>query len=241
MTGMLQLQQTPAFEPLQRLWHRLRLFVPMWQVKRMPLFEPYVALMTGDTELDIVDEMSRTLLETPSFEKAVKALQQDPDSAALIAERYMAPAHDLDILLQYPADSLGYLYAKKMKEQGFRAEDLYEGLSITSDASYVEARLSQTHDIWHIVTGFGPSVADEIGLQSFHLTQFPYPLGVSLVSSSMMSTLMFSPDDLPILMESIRKGLEMGKAAKPLFGQKWEEAWEKPLTEWRLELGIQSI
>jgi ubiquinone biosynthesis protein COQ4 len=240
MTGLLQRQQTPAFEPLLRLWHRLRLFVPMWQVKRMPLFEPYVALITGDTDLDIVDEMSRTLLETPSFEKAVKTLQQDPDCAALIAERYMAPAHDLEALLKYPEDSLGYLYAKKMKEQGFRAEDLYEGLSITSDTSYVEARLSQTHDIWHIVTGFGPSVNDEIGLQAFHLTQFPYPLGVSLVSSGMMSTMIFSPDELPTLMEAIRKGLEMGKAAKPLFAQKWEENWEKPLREWQLELVIQA-
>jgi ubiquinone biosynthesis protein Coq4 len=239
MTGMLQLQKTPAFEPLLRLWHRLRLFVPIWQVKRMPLFEPYVALMTGDMELDIVDEMSRTLLETPSFEKAVKTLQQDPACAALIAERYMAPTHDLEALLQYPEDSLGYLYAKKMRQQGFRAEDLYEGLSIISDASYVEARLSQTHDIWHIVTGFGPSVSDEIGLQAFHLTQFPYPLGVSLVSSSMMSTMIFSPEELPTLMESIRKGLEMGKAAKPLFAQKWEENWEKSLIEWRSELGIQ--
>jgi ubiquinone biosynthesis protein Coq4 len=40
-------------------------------------------------------------------------------------------------------------------------------------------------------------------------------------------------------MESIRKGLEMGKAAKPLFAQKWEENWEKSLIEWRSELGIQ--
>lgn len=241
MAGILQHQQTPVFEPLLRLWHRLRLFVPMWRVKRMPLFEPYVALMTGDTELDIVDEMSRTLLETPSFAKAVKTLQQDPACAALIAERYMAPAHDLETLLQYPADSLGYFYAKKMKEQGFRAEDLYESMSITSDASYVEARLSQTHDIWHIVTGFGPSVADEIGLQAFHLPQFPYPLAVSLISSSMMSTLMFCPDELPTLLDSIRKGWEMGKTAKPLFAQKWEEAWEKPLVEWRSELGLQPV
>jgi ubiquinone biosynthesis protein COQ4 len=241
MNGILQLQHTLLSEPLLRLWHRLRLFVPMGRVKRMPLFEPYVALMTGDLELDIIDEMSQALLKTPSFETAVKALQRDPASAALIAERYMPPAHDLEALLRYPADSLGYLYAKKMNELGFRAEILYEGMSIASDAGYVEARIGQTHDIWHIITGFSASAEDEIGLQAFHLPQFPYPLAVSLLSSSMMSTLMFSPEELPSLLESIRKGLEMGKAAKPLFAQKWEEAWEKPLAQWRSELGIQPL
>ena len=49
-----------------------------------------------------------------------------------------------------------------------------------SDAAYVELRLSQTHDLWHVITGFDTMVAGEIGLQAFHLTQFPHPLGAVL-------------------------------------------------------------
>jgi ubiquinone biosynthesis protein COQ4 len=33
----------------------------------------------------------------------------------------------------------------------------------------------------------------------------------------------------------------MGKSAKSLFAQKWEEDWEKPLTQWQTELNIQPI
>lgn len=229
---------TQTFRRLPKL---LTLFLPMFRVRMMPTFQPFLALIAGDSSLDVVDEMSLTLLETPSFEKAVTYLQQDSACAALIAERYLAPPHDLEALLQYPQDSLGYIYAVQMKARGFRAEELYEGMSIVSDASYVEARLSQTHDIWHVVTGFGVTAADEIGLQAFHLPQFPYPLAVALLASSMMSTMLFSPEELPTLLESIRKGWEMGKLAKPLFAQKWEEAWEKPLTEWQTELRIQPI
>jgi ubiquinone biosynthesis protein COQ4 len=128
-----------------------------------------------------------------------------------------------------------------MKARGFKAEDLYEGVSIDSEASYIEARLSQTHDIWHLVTGFGVTGIEEIGLQAFHLPQFPYPLAIALLSSSMMAALLFSPTELPTLLESIRKGWEMGKWAKPLFAQKWEEAWDKPLAQWQTELGIQPL
>lgn len=236
-----KLLPTPVMAALLRLSNRLRSGLPMLQVQTLPTYPPFLAMLAGDTSLDVVEEMSLALLETPSFEKAVCDLQRDPACAALIAERYMAPVHDLTALLRYPPESLGYCYAMQMQARGLRAEALYEGLSIDSDASYVEARLSQTHDIWHIVTGFDTTIADEIGLQAFHLPQFPYPLAVTLLSSSLMSTLLFSPEDLPTLLEAIRQGWEMGRSAKPLFAQKWEEAWEKPLAQWRTELGIQPV
>jgi ubiquinone biosynthesis protein Coq4 len=31
----------------------------------------------------------------------------------------------------------------------------------------------ETHDIWHVVTGFHTDVAGELGLQAFYLAQFP--------------------------------------------------------------------
>ncbi len=51
-----------------------------------------------------------------------------------------------------------------------------------NDAVYGELRLSQTHDLWHVVTGFDTTVVGEIGLQAFHLTQFPYPLASALTA-----------------------------------------------------------
>ncbi len=108
-----------------------------------------------------------------------------------------------------------------------------------SDAEYVELRLSQTHDLWHIVTGFDTSVVGEIGLQAFHLPQFPYPLATLLIANSLISITLKEPEMLPHLLEAIAQGFQMGKAAKSLFAQKWEEDWEKPLTQWQAELNIQ--
>jgi ubiquinone biosynthesis protein Coq4 len=30
----------------------------------------------------------------------------------------------------------------------------------------------------------------------------------------------------------------MGQRARPLFAQRWEEGWEKPLAQWRQELNL---
>jgi hypothetical protein len=112
-----------------------------------------------------------------------------------------------------------------MKRKGFDP-NLHSGMTAKSDAEYVELRLSQTHDLWHIITGFDTSVVGEIGLQAFHLPQFPYPLATMLVGISLISATLEDPEMLPKLLEAIAQGFQMGKTAKPLFAQKWEEGWE---------------
>jgi ubiquinone biosynthesis protein COQ4 len=204
------------------------------------ILKSFTAMLSGDESLQAVGELSAALTETPAFDLAAQSLKSDPKAAALIRERYMAPPHDLDKLLQYPSNSLGHIYATRMKQQNFDP-DLYSYLKIDSDASYVEARLGQTHDIWHVVTGFDVSSIGEIGLQAFHLPQFPYPLATMLIANALVSSTLLAPDELPKLVQAIAQGLEMGRVAKPLFAQRWEEAWDKPLAKWQAELNIHLI
>ena len=158
----------------------------------------------------------------------------------LIRDRYIPPAYDLNKLLMYPENSLGYVYATTMKKAGFDP-NLHAGMTAESEAQYVELRLSQTHDIWHIVTGFDASPIGEIGLQAFHLSQFPYPLATMLMANGLMYSTLLSPEELPPLLEAIAQGWQMGKTTRALFAQKWEEAWDKPLVQWQRELNIQFI
>jgi ubiquinone biosynthesis protein Coq4 len=62
-----------------------------------------------------------------------------------------------------------------------------------------------------------------------------------LVATSWISTTLREPETLPQLLEAIAQGFQMGKTAKSLFAQKWEEGWEKPLIQWQVELNIQPI
>jgi ubiquinone biosynthesis protein COQ4 len=212
----------------------------MKSMNALKLFKSFIAMMFGDDSLQTVGEMSDALVETPAFALAAQHLKQDPACARLIRDRYIPPAHDLDQLLSYPQDSLGYIYATAMKKSGFDP-NLHVGMSAESDAKYVEVRLSQTHDIWHIITGFDTSGIGEIGLQAFHLPQLPYPLATVLIANSLISSTLLKPEELPSLLDAIAKGADMGRNAGALFAQKWEEAWDKPLTQWQAELNIQPI
>ncbi|BCL34148.1 Coq4 family protein [Nostoc sp. MS1] len=197
----------------------------------------FISLLTTEGDLNAVDELSSILIHSRAFELAAETMQINPDIANLIQERYQPPVHDLEQLLQYPVDSLGYCYASTLKQSGFERID--PEIIINSDTAYIEYRWQQTHDIWHLITGFSASPLEEIGLQAFYLAQFRLPLASMLIANALISTTLLTPEDLPQLLKTIEKGWMMGLQAKPLFAQKWEESWEKPLSQWQKELNIQ--
>ncbi|WP_216902314.1 Coq4 family protein [Synechococcus sp. CCY 9618] len=201
------------------------------------IFGTVVAMGGGDTSLELVGALSEALLETPSYALAAEHLRRDPACAALIDQRWIPPAHDLTQLAALPQGCLGQVYGSAMGQLGYDP-NLHAGMEPTNDAVYVELRLSQTHDLWHVITGFDTSVIGEIGLQAFHLSQFPYPLASALTAQSLLSITVLEPELLPPLVEAIRIGLEMGREARPLFAQRWEEGWAKPLQQWREELQL---
>ena len=212
--------------------------VNFWQILR---FLKTFVMMTISEEKDSLEQVGKfaeVLSTMPAQEFATNALKQDPDCAKLIKERYIPADYDLDYLLTLEPDSLGYQFAQSMREKNFDP-NLHRGLTAETDGKYVELRLSQTHDIWHVITGFDVSEIDEIGLQAFHLTQFPYPFAIGVLASSFIASIIWEPRAIPTMIDAIVKGLVMGKVAKQLFAQKWEEGWDKPLVQWQKELNIQ--
>lgn len=198
----------------------------------------FLTLLFDDSgNLDAVDELSTSLVDSAAFQLAVEAMKTVPEVAEIIAERYIAPTHNLEALLQYPSDSLGYTYANHLKRAGLQT--IEAKVAINSDTSYVENRWQQTHDIWHIITGFDTSEIGEIGLQAFYLAQFQLPLASMLIANALISATLMEPEALSPLLKAIARGWEMGKHAKPLIAQKWEATWEKPVAVWQVELNIQ--
>lgn len=139
--------------------------------------------------------------------------------------------------MQYPQDSLGYCYAASLTEAGFDPE-FYRAIAVRDDASYILLRLRQTHDIWHLITGFGTDVAGELGLKAFELAQTRRPMALVLLTFGLLKALLKTPDALATLLPTISQGYQLGLRTQPLLSQKWEAQWEKPLQQWQQELGF---
>lgn len=115
--------------------------------------------------------------------------------------------------------------------------NFYRKTEINTDEDWLIARLRKTHDIVHVVTGFGPT-GGELGVLAIQAVQIGYPMCVVLQVAGMGLALKRQPERLAGITAQVARGMAMALDAKPLIGQRWEAGWAKPVTQWREELNI---
>ncbi|NJM71600.1 MAG: hypothetical protein HC862_16045 [Scytonema sp. RU_4_4] len=220
---MLNLEQSTALRPEQAI-----------------ALQAFIRLAKNPGETLAVFEMGQSLNRTELYELGVEYLKSNPDIEALVRERYIASTPDMDALLQLPQDSLGYCYAAHMKRLNFDP-NFFPHVEVKDDNSCLELRIKQTHDIWHIVTGFGTDEVGEYGLQGFTLAQTHLPVSIAILASGLFHTMLRYPNRMNEVLGVLLRGYDMGVKAKPFLSQKWEEDWEKPLAQWRSKLDVEPV
>jgi ubiquinone biosynthesis protein Coq4 len=133
--------------------------------------------------------------------------------------------------------SLGYIFASHIIRKELNPT-IFPEREIHSDADAIRAHLTQTHDIWHVVTGFGNDLSGEFGVVAFSCAQTRAPIGTLLLGIGLLNTALFAHASLGERLEAITLGWRMGCNAKLLFGIDWSDYWEMPLETVREQLNI---
>ena len=193
-------------------------------------------LVKDPDRLGDVFEMSDALASPETLAPIVDELAKDPFAAAALAERHRIRI-DLVELRALPHGTLGRAFADHMDAAGLDPSAL-PALESGDRLSFFRAHLYETHDIWHVATGFDVDPAGEIGLQAFYLAQIPGALPALLIAVGFVRGAFFDPNLLEPMMDDVVRGWRMGKRAKTLFGVHWDELWALPLSEVRARLGI---
>ncbi len=209
------------------------------ETSKQQALESFIALTHNPAHFPAVYDMDAALRQTNLADISVEYLKSQPPMMDLIRDRYLVPSPSIVQLLTYPKNSLAYVYASHLQSNGFEP-DFYRIIPVETDAAYLNLRRSQTHDIHHVITGFGTDLAGEIGLQAFQLAQMRSPLAIALMMSAIVTTIA-DTTELSRIMAAIHQGWEMGQQAQPLLAQKWEEQWEKPLAQWQRELNVRPV
>jgi ubiquinone biosynthesis protein COQ4 len=187
--------------------------------------------------------LSEALVRFRANADAIDFMLRDPRIAELCRERYTGRPYTPAELIKYPPGSLGHEFAASMMANDFDPEfyrDYYgkEPYVFKTDEEYLRFRIRQTHDIVHVLTGFGVNdFPGELGMQAFHAAQTRRPFSIALVGFGFIRIL-FQPKELPETLHQVAKGLAMGFAATSLVAERFEEDWSKTVDEWRKELGL---
>src|SRR5205814_3777380 len=146
----------------------------------------------------------------------------DPRGQRLYAEHRTIDTRsvDLDALAQLPEGTLGRAYADFLRSRGL-SPDVFEAPPELRDprAAYVVQRLRQTHDLWHVVTGYATEPSSEVALQAFTFAQVRAPSSLLLaIAGTLRGTRM-----KPTLARDVLAGFRTGRRAERLATFPWED------------------
>lgn len=189
----------------------------------------------GENTEDVFD-IDDNFQGSKAMQVCVDRVKAIPAARQMMEERYMGPPIDLDALSTLSRGTLGHTYASVMKALGYDP-NFYRVREIKSDEDWLILRLRKTHDIRHVVSGFGPT-GGEAGVLAIVGVQIGHPLSVLIPIVNLAATLKMQPENLEVVTHQIARGMSMGLEAKPFVAQRWEEMWDKPLAQIRQDMNI---
>jgi ubiquinone biosynthesis protein COQ4 len=168
------------------------------------------------------------------------------ESGRRIAEEnrdLIAVLNNRDYLKSLPEGTLGRTYHDFMAEENLTADGL---VAASEEAPYRQAltasekifsdRMRDSHDLWHVTTGYGRDGLGELSLLAFYYAQ-GRNRGIGFIVLMGAYT---SAKDAPKsgIWKAVREGYRLGKKARWLPAADWEALLEKPVSEVRAILGV---
>jgi ubiquinone biosynthesis protein COQ4 len=164
------------------------------------------------------------------------------ESQRLLAARpnLLARLTDREALLALPVGTLGRTYGEFMTREQISADGLVSASEdwlrddLPADRRWFADRLRDTHDLWHVVTGYGRDLVGEASLLAFTYAQTRNPgIGFIVAVAYLKARGINSPGR-----RLLRDGYRRGRRAAWLPGIEWESLLDQPLAHVRAQLGV---
>jgi len=186
------------------------------------------AALTGLVSPNLTVRIGRTALAFPGVKAAV-------------AQGY-PKKFTLEALARCPAGSLGAQFHALIVDNGFDLEVLdREALGLERlppPLDYLNARILQCHDLWHIVGGYRTTALHEVAISAFQLGQFGHHYSAMFLGMVLTRIAFERPEGGPLMLQTILTAWTHGRRTTPLLGVDWEAIWTLPLKDVRAKLAL---
>lgn len=208
--------------------------VPPLSVRVRRAFSALAVLARDHTRLDQVLVFTQAMNHA-RLARVAAEIERTPEGAALFAEKPRIDRKhvDFDALRRLPDGTLGREYTRFLDDAGI-TPDVFEELPAVGDEriAFMMLRMRQSHDLWHVLTGYTPDVVGEIRLQAFTFAQTSAPSALVLTLFGTVRWTLAKKGHVGEVLRAYRRG----KATKWLPTVRWEDHWEMPLDELRERL-----
>jgi ubiquinone biosynthesis protein Coq4 len=146
--------------------------------------------------------------------------------------------------------TLGFTIHDFIVNSGYNMDVFFQGMKVESDYTFYLKERALTHDIEHMVTGFGTNNGGEIALlaantRALHLYFCPElaayfnRVGAYLKAKSILKSSLHHPRAIPVQLDAEDRGAAQGRSWKlPLMLVPWRDLIDVSIEEIREEYGI---
>lgn len=185
-------------------------------------------------------------LDGPVTERRFQKFRSTPVGVQVLREkRDLATAlKDRAALAALPEGSLGRAYLDFATQEGISPEGFEEEMNATRE-SFARAgedrqrfiyRFRHSHDLFHVLTGYGRDFVGELGLLAFTRHHNRSRAFIALIFAGYFKAIREYPG-LPIR-ACIAEGGRLGRASGDMTNIDWEALLKRPLSEVRAQLNI---
>ena len=144
---------------------------------------------------------------------------------------------DIDALAGCPPGSLGQALHTMLVENGYDPEVLdRESIALRElphALHYLNARILQMHDVWHLAAGYETTSSHEIAISAFQLAQFGHNYSAMFLAAVMSMSCIKEPRGFNVLMQIITEAWQHGRNTPAMMDVPWEREWQHSLVEVR--------
>lgn len=149
---------------------------------------------------------------------------------------------DLETLGQQPPGSIGAVFHQLIVDNKFDLEVLDRteiGLAaLPSPLDYLNTRILQAHDLWHITAGYETTTLHEIAISAFQMAQFGHNYSAQFLAIVAAVGAISPASGYPVLMDTITTSWAHGRETYPMMLIPWEQVWHKSADDIRGQYGI---
>lgn len=176
-------------------------------------------------------------LDGDIFHRLCTELAKSEDGRELLADRPSLQGSNIDLaaLGGLPEGTLGNAFARYFKDNGIQPfESPYE---VRNEVDYLVKWYRETHDLHHVVTGYGTDSLGEMELQAFVAGN----MGLRTSVLILLFAAVLRPHGLPPIWKYARKlraAYRRGQRTERLVRVRYERFWESTVETVRQRLGI---
>jgi len=177
-----------------------------------------------------------------SFEQLAEDAAAIHQGCSEPATRQTPQLYSISMLAGNPEGSLVNDLYKMWVDNNFDPEVLdREGVGLSHlkpNNRYLNTRILQMHDVWHLVAGYQTTALHEIAISSFQLAQFGHNYSATFLAGILMITQTHRPEGFPFIIQTLAEAWTHGRETTPMMDIEWQDIWHHSIETIRTQHGI---